>query len=490
MKKFYLLTLISFLSCGIISAADYVTVGDGTTYTFQSLSEIMDSGVTKDGSTYEVANNITISVNDKFQIENGITVKMGNTVQLRIDGSANFEATERVLFTRSSNIALPKGVYIMDDINVTKFKNIDFEYCGLRAFGDKGLTVDNCTFRYNNGKLSGSGALSFGQDNTCYTITNCTFESNEVPGVGGPANLRCGCIIENCTFIDNNTKNSNKPQINISVGGDNEVIIRDCTLTGAQRTKVGGIAISNTNALEGANIVTIENNDIRGHRYGITTNYGHQQVTIKGNKIIDNCYAASAAAGGSGISIYDNVGVQTVVITNNHFEKNWWGITVIGGGEVNVGKTEDPSAADYNPGGNVFKDNGNNGKLYDIYNNTALTIYAQGNKWGVDEQTAEKIETVIFHKNDDASRGEVIFMPAMEEGGVSDIVTDDENIQFINGEIQVQSAETIIIYTLSGQMVQEFNDVKGSVDISSLQKGLYIAYVKTATGVHVVKCLL
>lgn len=107
MKKFYLLTLISFLSCGIISAADYVTVGDGTTYTFQSLSEIMDSGVTKDGSTYEVANNITISVNDKFQIENGITVKMGNTVQLRIDGSANFEATERVLFTRNSNIALP-----------------------------------------------------------------------------------------------------------------------------------------------------------------------------------------------------------------------------------------------------------------------------------------------------------------------------------------------------------------------------------------------
>lgn len=489
MKKFYLLTLISLLSCGIISAAGFTTVGDGTTYTFQSLSEIMDSGVTKDGSTYVVANDVTISVNDKFQIENGITVKMGNAVQLRIDGSANFEATERVLFTRNSNIDLPKGVYIMDDINVTKFKNIDFEYCGLRAFGYQGLIVDNCNFRYNNGKLSGSGALSFGKDNTCYTITNCTFESNEVPGVGGAGNLRCGCIIENCTFIDNNTKNANKPQINITVGGDNEVIIKGCTLTGAQRTKVGAIAISNMYALEGANKVTIENNDIRGHRYGITT-YGHQQVTIKGNKIIDNCYETNAANGGSGISIYDSTGLQTVVITDNRIEQNLWGITVIGGKEVNVGKTEDPSAADYNPGGNVFKDNGNNGNLYDIYNNTALTIYAQGNKWGVDEQTAEKIETVIFHKNDDASKGEVIFMPVMEEGSVSDIVTDDENIQFINGEIQVQSAETIIIYTLSGQLVQEFNDVKGSVDISSLQKGLYIAYVKTATGVHVVKCLL
>lgn len=489
MKKFYLLTLISLMTCGIISAADYATSGDGTTYTFESLSKIADSGVTKDGTTYVVANSVTISVNDYFQIESGITVKMSNGVQLRIDGSANFEATERVLFTRDSELNLPKGVYIMDDINVTKVKNIDFEYCGLRAFGEQGLIVDNCTFRYCNGKLSSSGALSFGKDGTCYTITNCTFESNECPGVGGAGNLRSGCIIENCTFIDNNTKNSNKPQINISVGGDNEVIIKGCTLTGAQRTKVGAIAISNMYALEGANKVTIENNDIRGHRYGITT-YGHQQVTIKGNNIIDNCYETNAANGGSGISIYDTSGMQTVVITNNHIEKNLWGITVIGGKEVNVGKTEDPTAADYNPGGNVFNENGNGGNLYDIYNNTTLTIYAQGNKWGVDEQTADKIETVIYHKNDNASLGEVIYMPAMEEGSVSDIVTDNENIQFANGEIKVQSAETVIIYTLSGQMVQEFNDVKGSVDISSLSKGLYIAYVKTATGVHVVKCLL
>lgn len=489
MKKFYLLTLISLLSCGIISAADFETVGDGTAYTFESLSKIADSGVTKDGTTYVVANNVTISVNDTFQIENGITVKMGNSVQLRIEGNSNFEATERVLITRNEETDLPKGVYIVDDINDTKFKNIDFEYCGLRAYGDKGLIVDNCTFKYCNGKLSSSGALALGQDNTCYTITNCTFESNEVPGVGGGANSRCGCYIENCTFIDNNTKNSNKPQINITVGGDNEVIIKGCTLTGAQRTKVGAISVSNMMGLTGSNIVTIEDNDIRGHRYGITT-LGHQQVTIKGNTLIDNCYETNPMNGGSGISIYDSSGTQTAVITGNYIEKHLWGISLIGGKEINIGKTEDPTADDYNPGGNVFKDNGNGGVLYDLYNNTTLTVYAQGNQWGVDEQTEEKIETVIFHKTDDASLGKVIYMPAMEEGSVSDIVTDDENIQFINGEIQVQSAETIIIYTLSGQLVQEFNDVKGSVDISSLQKGLYIAYVKTATGVHVVKCLL
>lgn len=165
-------------------------------------------------------------------------------------------------------------------------------------------------------------------------------------------------------------------------------------------------------SLAGDNIVTIEDNDIRGHRYGITT-LGHQYVTIKNNTIVDNQYETNAMNGGSGISIYDSNGVQTAIITGNRIEQNLWGITVIGGKEVNIGKTENPAADDYNPGHNIFKDNGNGGKLYDLYNNTALTVYAQGNKWNVDQQTADQIETVIFHKNDDSKLGEVIYMPAM-----------------------------------------------------------------------------
>ena len=42
---------------------------------------------------------------------------------------------------------------------------------------------------------------------------------------------------------------------------------------------------------------------------------------------------------------------------------NLWGVTIIGSPEVNAGKVEDKNAADYNPGENVFKNNGNNNAI-------------------------------------------------------------------------------------------------------------------------------
>ena len=69
-------------------------------------------------------------------------------------------------------------------------------------------------------------------------------------------------------------------------------------------------------------------------------------------------------------------------------------------------------------GGNTFKDNGNGGVAYDLYNNGANTVYAQLNTWSVPEQTEEEIEKVIFHKNDNGTLGEVIFMPAAATTGV------------------------------------------------------------------------
>ena len=227
-----------------------------------------------------------------------------------------------------------------------------------------------------------------------------------------------GIEITNCKFIDNNTKNTNKPQVNLTVGGANSVSIENCEFTGAQRTNVGAVAVANMSGIAGDNIVWISGNTIRDHRYGITF-YGGMNATVANNQIIDNKYASSAMAGGAGISIYDYGTKPNVTITGNTIEGNLWGITVLGGENVNIGKVDNPDAKDYNPGHNTFKNNGNGGALYDLYNNSALTIYAQGNHWSVDEQTAEKIESVIFHKPDDAKLGEVIYTPAWDgEGSV------------------------------------------------------------------------
>jgi hypothetical protein len=94
-------------------------------------------------------------------------------------------------------------------------------------------------------------------------------------------------------------------------------------------------------------------------------------------------------------------------------EGGLWGITApTGAPNINLGKVEDPTAEDYNPGNNTFVNNGNGGVLYDLFNNGTATIWAQGNTWNVDEQTEEKIEEVIYHQVDDPSKGLVIFMPA------------------------------------------------------------------------------
>ena len=69
---------------------------------------------------------------------------------------------------------------------------------------------------------------------------------------------------------------------------------------------------------------------------------------------------------------------------------------------------------DSNPGCNVFLTNCNGGVLYALCNNSPLTVYAQGHTWYVEVQDEESIEKVIFHKKDNPSLGEVIFMPPAE----------------------------------------------------------------------------
>ena len=91
-----------------------------------------------------------------------------------------------------------------------------------------------------------------------------------MPAIGEGANAYCAITIEDCTMVNNNTDNTNKPQINITVGGELPVIIRRCKLTGAGLDKVGGIAVGNLLSAPGTNKVIIEDCEITEHRYGLT----------------------------------------------------------------------------------------------------------------------------------------------------------------------------------------------------------------------------
>lgn len=471
MKK-TVFTLVAMIFAVATALGDnHQTAGNGTTWTFSKLATNAEYGITKSGNTFTMTESVEIVSGDRFEIESGIKVMMGDNVQLRISGDADFVAEERVIFTATTPEEKPYGIFISNDNAVTNFRNIDFEYSGIKCFGLYGLNVDNCTFKRHNA-VSGTSALNLGTNGATFTITNCMFEKCSKSAIGGAANYINPVTIENCIFTENGTANINAPQLNLTTAEN--VTIRNCKIIGTPKNNmVGGLVVSNLIGLTGNLNTLIENNEIRDNRFGIAT-YCEQNAVIRNNTIVNNMYESNPMNGGSGINIYDPYKTQCTVITSNYIEGNLWGITVIGGKDINIGKTADKDAADYNPGLNVFLNNGNNGVTYDLYNNSDNTVYAQGNFWkSVETQDEENIEKVIFHKNDNPTLGEVIFMPALTEEptGIDATITTKDDIIYTD------------VFGMDGTFVTRINNS----DLSCLRPGKYIIRATTANGVKTLK---
>ena len=411
-----------------VLAEEYVTPGDGSAYSFESLSAISGSNVAKtaDG-VYEVSDDITISEGDSFTLDKGAVIKFASDVRVSIEGTSVMDGgEERTLFTRIDENAEPAGIWAQSPA-VFNVKNVDFEYIGLTDHSAEGAVIENCSFSFANGKMSSIGALNCGSTEASYTVTGSRFSECTVPGIGTGANTFCNLLIEDCDFFDNNSSNTNKPQLNLTVGCEYPVVVRGCTVTGTGRDKVGGISVSNLLVAPGSNKVYIENNKISENRYGITAT-GPLYIEIRNNELVNNCHDPNPMSGGSGISLAGYYYGQSGIISGNYIEGHLWGITLIQCEDINCGEVDNPDS----PGGNVFKDNGNNGMAYDLYNNGRNKVYAQLNTWSVAEQTEELIETVISHFNDDPSLGEVIFMPAAEGDAVETVDALPSDARYFN----------------------------------------------------------
>lgn len=424
-------------------AGNYTTAGDGTTHTLSSLAKIAGSGVSRQGNVITITDSVTIAQADKFKLEDGLTVCMGEAVVLRINGQAMLEVANGTTFTAIAGTT-PFTVQVWDMTQETRLKNITFDQVGFRGPG-KAFVVDHCTFTHFNGANKGHSAFNMNGENSHYTFTNCHFERNQYSAIASGANLHAPVSISDCKFIANGVSGKKYPQLNLTVA--DSVIVRGCTVQGDPTfDKVGGIAVSNMLGKAGNHFTLIENNIITHNSYGITT-LGLQSAVIKNNIIAHNTHIANAMLGGSGISVSNTGAGNNIIITGNNIEDNLWGITAIGlkGNHINVnmGKTGNPAASDYNPGDNVFKNNGNGGTLYDLYNNSPDTIYAQGNTWNVVVQDSISIEKVITHKPDIASLGLVVFMPA-----------HNEQSAIHNAQVARQAIETRY-YNLAGLAVKQ-----------------------------------
>ena len=423
MKKIF--TLVFLAAASAVYAEEYATPGTGAAITPATLATVEASGVTAQGDgTYTFASDITVTAPDIFTLGDAKTLLLGDGVRVTIKGDCKLTASadDRLTVTRATENDAPAGFYIDNETGFQgQIANIDFHYAQVRNFSETGFNISGCTFTEANGKLSSIAALSLGVSGAEFNITDCTFTDCTVPAIGEGANAYCAITIEDCTMVNNNTDNTNKPQINITVGGELPVIIRRCKLTGAGLDKVGGIAVGNLLSAPGANKVIIEDCEITEHRYGLT-GVGAMNLEIRNNRFVNNNHETNAMNGGSGISLAGyNYGLNAV-ISGNYIENSLLGITLIQCSDVNLGQVDNADS----PGGNTFKDNGNGGTPYDLYNNGANAVYAQLNTWSVPEQTADEIEKVIFHKADNNSLGEVIFMPAADGAGIDDITTETD----------------------------------------------------------------
>jgi hypothetical protein len=340
--------------------------------------------------------------------------------------------------------------------------------------------TNSTIFRNVEGSATGA-AISL--SNGSPLIENNEFIQNDLPAVSSGANQQVSAKILNNYLQGNGQANENRPQLNMGpTGADTLKIENNIILGDRDLTMVGGIAVSN---FIGGEIHTIiKNNEITDNRYGMTIAGGNAEALIKGNIIENNDTQGEPNLGGSGISLNSGTDTQTIMITDNSFRGNLWGITIIDEASANLGDEDE------NPGNNVFSDNGNSGDIFALYNNTDNTILAKNNCW-IEGQTntLADAESVIFHEVDDPSLGLVDFDPVNCSGLSNPAVQAPQITMYPNpveNQLNFSSSQTIEsleIFALNGKRLRSFsvNENKGQLNFQ-LSSGLYLIKFKSQNG--------
>lgn len=423
MKRLILLiALIAGLSPAI--NAQWVSPGNGTTYTLPDLVNVTDGVVTNDGSVFAFNSDVTISANDVLKIDDQVSRIDAPGVLITINGTMTCENTERVKlygdmsnqfsmrFENATNCLLKK-MYLSDGAGIkliesdVTFNDVKFVYF-TRDYSTGVIDIFNCD----------------------PVISNCYFMLNDGPAVTSPANGQASPKILNCQ-LDTNVKDGNTPQINLGPGGNDTIyIIGNEIYTIMAQWYVGGISVADLMGV-GSTKVLLKNNIVKDNRYGYNQQGATISSVIEGNQFINNNHESNPMNGGSGISIYGTTANNKAILRNNVITGNLWGITAIYIHDIDLGTIDDW-------GYNEIHDNGNGGEVYDLYNNSACDIMAVGNDWGATDM--ERIEDHIYHQVDDPNLGLVTFVPYV--GGDDGIGELSEEAKILNNNL---------FYTIEGR---------------------------------------
>lgn len=409
MKK-TLLFLIAIFAI-VNTHAQWVSPGDGTTYTMPDLVDVTEGVVTVGENGYVINADLTISANDVLKIDDQVVRIDVAEVLVTINGSMVCTNTNRVKFyglneTQHFSMRFENAT----GCNIKKMYFSDG--AGIKVI-DSDVTFDDVKFVYFTRDYSNAVIDIFNCDPV---IKDCYFMLNHGAAISSPANGQASPQILNCDFDTNVTDNVNTPQINLGPGGNDTIrIVGNEVYTIMAQWYVGGLSIADLMGT-GETKVLLKDNIIKEGRYG----YNQQGQTISsvivGNQFIDNYHEDNPMNGGSGISIYGTTVNNKAILRNNVITGNLWGITAIYLHDIDMGTEEDW-------GYNEIHDNGNAGEVYDLYNNSACDIMAVGNNWGtiIEEEIADHIVDQI----DDPSFGLVTFYPYVGSEGIDEIPAEN-----------------------------------------------------------------
>ena len=396
MKKKLLFLITTFMMMLTLDA-QWVSPGNGTTYTLPDLINITDGVVTTGPDGFLINGDMTISTGDVLLIDNQVSRVDIKQVLITINGSMVCTNNDRVRFY-GLNETNHFSMRFENATNSSLTKMYLSDGAGIQVIESE-VTFDDVKFLYFTRDYCNAVINILNCDPI---IRNCYFQDNEGAAISSPANGQASPQIFN-NSLDANVKDGlNSPQINLGPGADDTIRIVGNTIDDQWATwHVGGISVADLMSV-GSTKVLVKDNIVKEGRYG----YNQQGATISsvivGNQFVDNNHESDPMNGGSGISIYGTTTNNKAILRNNVITGNLWGITAIYMHDIDLGTADDW-------GNNEIHDNGNNDNVYDLYNNSACDIMAVGNDWGT--VIEEEIADHIYDQNDDPSFGFVTFIP-------------------------------------------------------------------------------
>lgn len=436
----------------------YVTPGNYRVWTLDSLVTYSGGHITYSGGIYYFNDTLVVSQSDTIKILSNATIKMAFKGFINVYGTFIINPPDSVKITAIDTTQKFIG-FKMDSLSdASIFKRLIMEYGNSIYLMYSDMLIDSCTLRYNyyytSGLRSGTIYLYFSNP----TISNNKIFRNIRAAIGSGANVSSSPKIINNIIYENDLENYNTPQINLGAASSSPVIIRGNTIRGGIATNSGGISVLPVGTVPS---LIIENNIIKLNRYGIALQGSNINAYITNNIIDSNNIQGQPMLGGSGLN-FNGTSTLQAICSRNKIRWNLWGITIQNTAKPNLGNLNTPDTSDI--GLNWIYGNSHNDTIFDLYNNTPDSIWAENNWWGTN--ILDSIEAHIFHKPDNPSLGFVDYIPYRITTGILENSNSGEKLRFklfdaypnpfnsstvISFEILENTLAVIDVYDISGK---------------------------------------